>query len=404
MPIRSVVGVVIVTMAMTIEGSGVALAQQNAAQPLTATWQDGFVVQTADGAYRLQLGALVQADGRFSLDDPPQIVDTFTIRKARPILAARLAKYFDVRLVPDFGNGTATLADGYIDTRFATGLRVRAGKDKTPVGYEWLVGDGNVLFPERSLASSLVPLRDVGFQAQGDFAGQKVSYAAGVFNGIPDGTTSTTDLDTNGGKDLAGRVVIRTPSGVGAHLGLSSGNERGALPSFRTSISQTWFSYAAGVTANGRHTRVSPAVFLYRGPVGVFGEYVRSAQEIARGGSTQDVVNQAWDVTASYVLTGDTTSERGVRPKNAFDPSAHHWGALQVLARRSHLDVDSVVFDSGLALAGSSRRAHQTSLGVNWYPTSFVKWYAAYEHIEFHAPIGTRPSENSFTMRAQVAF
>ena len=391
-------------VAMMVDSSAAALAQQSGAQPLTATWQDGFAIQSADGAYRLQLGALIQVDGRFSLDDPPQIVNTFTMRKARPIIAARLAKYFDVRLVPDFGNGTATLADGYFDTRFSNAFRVRAGKDKAPIGYEILTGDAFVLFPERSLASSLVPLRDVGFQAQGDIAGQKVSYAIGVFNGIPDGTTSSTDLDTNGAKDVAGRVIVRTPTGFGAHLGASAGNERGTLPSFKTSIGQTWFSYAPGVTANGSHTRVSPAAFFYRGPVGVFGEYVRSAQEVTRGATTQDVVNQAWDVTASYVITGDATSDRGVRPKNPFDPAAHHWGALQILARRSHLDVDSLVFDSGLASLGASRRAHQTSLGVNWYPTSFVKWYAAYERIEFHSPTATRATENSFTLRAQVAF
>ena len=388
---------------LAVDGASVAAAQ-SAAQPLTATWQDGFVVQSADGDYRLQLGALVQADGRFSLDQPPAIVNTFTMRKARPIIAARIAKYFDLRLVPDFGNGTATLADGYLDTRFSAAFRVRAGKDKTPIGYEILTGDGYVLFPERSLASSLVPLRDVGVQAQGDVAGQKLSYAVGLFNGIPDGTTSSADVDTNGAKDAAGRVVVRSRSGFGAHLGASAGNQRGPLPSFRTSISQTWFSYAAGVTANGSHTRVSPAVFVYRGPLGAFGEYVRSAQDVARAGVTQHVVNQAWDITASYVLTGEAASDRGVRPKNPFDPAAHHWGALQLLARRSHLDVDPLAFDSGLALAGSSRRAHQTSIGLNWYPTYFVKWYAAYEHVEFHAATATRPPENSITFRAQVAF
>ena len=51
------------------------------------------------------------------------------------------------------------------------------------------MGDAFLLFPERSLASSLVPNRDVGVQAQGDLASAKLFYAAGVFNGIPDGTS-----------------------------------------------------------------------------------------------------------------------------------------------------------------------------------------------------------------------
>src|SRR6202008_738351 len=112
-----------------------------------------------------------------------QTIDTFTIRKVRPTLTGRIAKYFDFKINPDFGNGTVVLEDASLHISFSTRFRVRAGKDKTPVGYELLIGDAYVLFPERSLASSLVPNRDTGFQLQGDT--NRISYAAGVFNGVP---------------------------------------------------------------------------------------------------------------------------------------------------------------------------------------------------------------------------
>ena len=380
-----------------------AAAQSTQAQPMTVSWQDGLVMQSAGGEFRLQLGALIQADGRFSVDDPPPVVDTFIVRKARPIVAGRIAKYFDFRLMPDFGNGNPTLADAWFDTRFSNALRVRIGKDKVPIGYEILIADASVYFPERSLVSSLVPLRDVGVQAQGDLAGGHVSYAGGVFNGIPDGTTSSADVDANGGKDLAGRVIVRTSSGFGAHLGGSTGEQDGPLPSFKTSIGQTWFSYDTFAVANGRRNRVLPAAFYYHGPLGVFGEYARSTQTVQRTGTTVDVTNSGWEVTATYTLTGEPSTDRGVRPRQPFDPPAHHWGAVQVIARRSHLDVDGSVFDSGLASARASRRAHQTSIGVDWYPTSFVKWYATYEHTEFHGG-ATRPHENAVIVRGQLAF
>src|SRR5206468_309917 len=102
------------------------------------------------------------------------------------------------------------ILDAYLDVRFSHAFRIRAGKDKTPIGYELLIGDTSLLFPERSLASNLVPNRDVGFQAQGDLAGAKVHYAGGVFSGIPDGASSSTDLDSNNRKDLAGRVVVQS--------------------------------------------------------------------------------------------------------------------------------------------------------------------------------------------------
>ena len=110
-------------------------AQAPATPPVTAGSQDGFAVQSANGDNRIVFGATVQVDGRFSLDEPLSITNTFTIRKARPTLTGRVAKYFEFRLMPDFGNGTATLFDAYVDMRFSPRFRVRAGKDKTPVGH-----------------------------------------------------------------------------------------------------------------------------------------------------------------------------------------------------------------------------------------------------------------------------
>ena len=278
-----------------------------------AGFQDGFFLQSANGDNRLVLGLVAQTDGRFSLDNPKPIINTFTIRKVRPTFTGRIAKYFDFKVMPDFGNGTAVVQDAYFDIRFSPKFRIRSGKDKTPVGYEVLQGDAFLLFPERALASSLMPNRDIGVQVQGDLS-PKLFYAAGVFNGIPDGTSSTTELDTNSGKDLAGRVVIQpfrsaTAStgplnGFGFQVGGSTGHETGALPSFKTSVQQTYFSYNVGSAASGVRTRISPAVFYYYKAFGGFGEYMQSKQKVARTGATTDVANRAWEVTASIVLTG----------------------------------------------------------------------------------------------------
>ena len=279
-----------------------AVLRQPAPQPLTVTWQDGFVFQSADGSFRLELHAVAQADGRFSLDDPTPITNTFTVRKARPIVSGRLGRYFDFRLMPEFAGGSPVMLDAYLDMRFSKAFRLRAGKDKAPVGYELLIGDANLFFPERALPSGLVPNRDVGFQAQGDVAGQKISYSGGIFNGVADGVTSTTDVDGNGAKDFAGRVIVQpfrpggaapatALSGLGFHLGASAGSQLGTLPSYRTSIGQTYFAYAPGTAASGTRRRVTPAVFYFFKSLGAFGEYVRSTQEIARTARTHIVTN-----------------------------------------------------------------------------------------------------------------
>src|SRR5688572_4718709 len=171
--------VVVLTTLLTAAVAGPA-----AGQGPVAGWQNGFFLQTPDGDYRVQFGFVGQLDGRFSTDDPTAIANTFTLRKARPILSGRVGRFFDFRLMSDFGAGNATVLDAYVDTRFSTKFRFRAGKDKTPVGYEVLISDPALLFLERSLVANLLPNRDVGVQFQGDLAAGKVFYAAGLFNGV----------------------------------------------------------------------------------------------------------------------------------------------------------------------------------------------------------------------------
>src|SRR5262245_46790174 len=125
-------------------------AQQ--APPPIAGFQDGFFVQTPDGDNRLVFGLVLQTDARFSIDDTLGSTNTLAIRKMRPTFTGRVARYFDFKVMPDFGNGTLLLTDAYFDTRFSPAFRLRAGKDKTPVGYELLMGDAFLFFPERALA------------------------------------------------------------------------------------------------------------------------------------------------------------------------------------------------------------------------------------------------------------
>jgi phosphate-selective porin OprO/OprP len=390
------------------EGSDAQPAQP---PPITVGWNDGFFVQSADGDNRILFGLVLQADGRFALDDPLPVSRTFVLRKARPTLTGRVARYFEFKLMPELAGGTATLLDGYLDIHLSPAFRLRSGKDKTPVGYELLLSDANLVFPERSVVSLLVPNRDIGFAAHGELAGGKLLYSGGVFNGNPpDGSSTPGDIDTNHGKDLAGRVVFLpfraagAPSrwsNLGFHLGGSTGDQSGTLPTFRTSAGQIFFSFVS-TTADGRRNRVTPAAFLYVKSFGAFAEYARSTSEVARNDVPFTVTNDAWSVTATYVLTGETTSERGVRPRAPFDPSAGRWGALQVTARYGEISIDGDAFTGGLAAVNSSRNATQLTLGTNWFLNDYVKVYATYERFTFEG--GSRANENVIILRSHLGF
>ena len=389
------------------------LAQTPAAPPPApvAGFQDGFFVQSPDGEYRLVFGMVAQADARFTVNDPTPITNTFTLRKLRPTLTGQLTKYFAFKLMPDFGNGVTTVPDAYLEFRPSTAFRIRTGKDKTPVGYELLQADAFLWFPERSLATSLVPNRDLGIAVLGDLAGARVSYQAGVFNGVSDGASSALEVDTNNAKDVAGRILINpfrasthtALRGFGFHLGGSTGTQTGALPVFRTSSGQTYFAYDRDTTAAGGRTRVAPAVFYYNKSFGAFGEYTRSAQTVAKNGHASDIANDAWHVTASYMLHGDTVSYGAIRPKNNFNPTQHHWGAVQLLARYSALAVDPLIFESALAAPTASQIARSFTVAMNWFPNPHIKYYATFEHTAFEGG-ATRPAEDLFLLRAQLNF
>src|SRR5208283_5389417 len=102
---------------------------------------------------------------------------------------------FDFLFVPEFGGGTPgsasaattpSIYDAYVNYRYSPAFQIQAGKFKSPVGLEHLQADVNTSFNERSLATDLVPNRDVGVELHGEAFGGVVSYGAGIFNGAPD--------------------------------------------------------------------------------------------------------------------------------------------------------------------------------------------------------------------------
>ena len=122
---------------LTLFLPSIAAAQSAAPAQPAAGFQDGggFFVQSADGDNRLAFGMVAQLDGKFELNDTVPVSSTFTIRKLRPTFSGRVGRYFDFKVMPDFGNGTTVVQDAYFDIRFSPKFRVRTGKDKTPVGY-----------------------------------------------------------------------------------------------------------------------------------------------------------------------------------------------------------------------------------------------------------------------------
>lgn len=387
-------------------------------QKPTAGWNNGFFLQSEDGDFRLRLRALIHADARaFTSSKGFTGTDTFYLRRVRPIIEGTLYKYFDFRLVPDFGEGRTVLQDAYVDVNVRPEARLRAGKSKEPFSLERLQSASDLHFIERSIANNLAPNRDVGVQLFGDVLNGTVSYQLGAYNGTPDG--GSLDTDPGNDKDFVGRVFVQPfrnqeksalrELGVGVAATIGKRDETFTSVSDRTTGRSTFFHYASGVNGNGTLQRLSPQFYYFHGPFGLMGEYITNKQELVRGDVQGETTNHGGFVQATYVLTGEKATFRGLVPNKPFDPKKNQWGAFEVGLRYSHVDFDDDNYRLGFAnRTDSVSNANAWTVGLNWYLNRTFKLQLNYERTDFdHAILlGSQrfDHEDVFLSRVQVAF
>ena len=403
-----------------------ATAAAKTASKLTAS--DGRVeIASGDGATSLRLRGLVQADYRYyeAANDAP---DTFLLRRARLIFEGKFAKNYQYVIQPEFG-GTIQILDAYVSVGLSPALQVRVGKFKTPLGLEQLQSDPVAFFNERSVATGLVPNRDTGLQVSGDVLDNRLNYAVGVFNGVPDGgnnVTGATDFDSN--KTFVARIFA-TPfandkesplNGLGFGIAGSIGDFEtvaGRAANYRTDGQQAFFTYLTSTTlpsdnvvAVGRGVTYSPQAYYYRGPFGLLAEYVVSSLDVQRGaGRIAEVNNYGYNLSFGYVLTGEDSSYRGVSPKTVFNPSGGTWGAFEVVARVSGLDIDDTVFTGPATLRLANSNVSATSLtaygvGLNWYLSKSVRAGFDIFQNEFKLAPSATPAPNALIADDETTF
>jgi phosphate-selective porin OprO/OprP len=286
-----------------------------------------------------------------------------------------------------------------------------------------------------------VPNRDVGFEMHGDLFSGRVSYASGIFNGTSDGANSG-NVDFADGRAFVGRLFFQpfkessSPALQGFGFGVAGSyetmsamntaglpsNTGGSLPGYFTDGQQQFFAYnpadKAVVVATDDHWRLSPQGYYYYGPFGLLGEYVVSDQMVKRSGvapfDSAHLRNTAWEVSASWVLTGeDAAYTGGVVPRHPFNPAHGGWGAWQLVGRYAELDIDPAAFPLFADPTTSARSASAWSVGLNWYLNRNVRVDTSFSHTAFSGGGGagssvpatvTRKPENVLFTRIQLAF
>lgn len=431
-------------------------AERKAPEQTSATAGDkGFALKSARGDYEWRFGALLQADARAYLDDPLPAtgpVDSFLLRRVEPTFSGSIGTLVGFRFTPQFAGSSFDTADLYGELRFHSAAVLRGGKFKQPVGLENLQSSGALSFAERGLTVNLVPNRDVGLQVGGEFADSRVNYALGLFNGAADRSDGPAS-DSNDGKELAARIFtepFRNDPGVLQGLGVgiattytdhdvaAGPSAPAASASYRSPGQLSIFAYEGAVAASGstaalpataasgEQIRWVPQASFYHDRFGLLAEYVRSAGEFSRGATRRKLEHAAWQLSGSWVLSGESASYRGVRPQQPFRTGGPGWGAFEVALRHGVLNLDKDAFRGAgsvatggtagtteLRLANPATQvesARATGLALNWYLTAQARLAVNYEFTRFDGGAGSvsaprdRNDEQVLISRLQLSF
>jgi phosphate-selective porin OprO and OprP len=377
----------------------------------------GLSIASADKQFSMKLNGYAQVDNRAFLGGSVRGDSEFLARRLRPTLTMQAWKDFSLRLMPDFAGSSTRIFDAHADYRYSDSLQFRIGKFKPPVSLERLQSAADMMFAERGHPNSLAPSRDYGVMVYGEPL-PELEYQLAVFNGNADLGNSDDDADNH--KDVVARVfTLPFKQGDNQYLkqfgiGLAgSYGERSStttttqLPTYRTPGQLAYFTYGTGVHANGEQWRLYPQAYYYYNSLGILAEYAISSQELKVGAVQDSFEHHAWQVAASYLLTGEDANFKGaVKPNADFNPANGTWGAFEVVGRVGQIDFDDDMFPTFASLATSPTQATSYGTGLNWHFNENFKLITDYEYttFKFGATAGDRADEHVVITRAQFRF
>ena len=417
--------------------------------PVFETGDNGFKISSNDKKHQVRIRGAVQADGRFfSEDDLNKSTDSFDLKQARFWVEGYVFKNIYYKIMPDFAAGSNILPDAYIDYAYDPAINLLVGKFKPSISLERLQGDSDGTFLERAFPTYLASNRDVGIQIHGAFGKPGytaesvpgpidnknfLTYQIGVDNGAgDDGSPNNEGKASYDSKEFVGRIFSHpfqhtntVLEGLGVGLAGSFGDANAqALKDQATPLGRTkYLDYTKTlnkdssnvITADGNRNRLYPQAYWYTGSFGLMSEYAISTQQLSGKNKAGDSINieqenKAWQVLTSYVITGEDNSFGAIKPIQNFDPVKGTWGAWQLAARWSEIDIDKDTFQ----LIDNSKAAnHATAwtLGVNWYLNSYALIRANYEQVSFDGgaekdskQLSNRAIEQVFATRFQLSF
>jgi phosphate-selective porin OprO and OprP len=367
------------------------LAAQDAAEPPSSIqWKGGPELASADGAFTAKLRGRVQSDA-WATESRTEGVDYpegMTLRGARLGIEGRLGGAFRYKFEGDYAGDSVTVKDAYVQYVGRPGWLATFGNQKPPFSLEHITGLPRTTFMERALPNVFALPETLG--ASVSTFGSRWTFALGLF-GEPPGV----ELDADEGHALAGRVTLAPVfdqgrllhfgiSGYRKHMTTASGanfrvRQRPEVRVFGTRLVDTAPNAASTSTAMALEFAGT------YGPFALQGEYMRNWVDYRQ---LEDAAFEGAYLQASWFLTGESRPYDPGRaipgrvvPRTSIDNGG--WGAFEIAARISTLDLNDGMVQGG--------RENNLTLGLNWYPTSHVRFAFNWVYFDVEGNLATLP-------------
>ncbi|MDH5822790.1 porin [Luteimonas sp. RD2P54] len=383
--------------------SGPALAAADAGAPGARVWPPAATF--ADGTELSATGNVAYDYNGFSGDDDGSAAfdDAHAWRRKEFGLALKRKGVYELGAGFDFESRTWMDVGLKLETSAFAGRdlgKLRLGQSKVPLGFEGNTATRHSAFLENSLATqAFYQGRRIGLDWTLDRP--HAVFNAGYYRGDLQGGNAGRTASVRGAW-----VPLREPGRV-LHLGASATREtpdsRIGEDGARMPASVRWRAKPEAALTSVRLVdsgalpgvdaidRQGLELLWIAGPWSVQGEYLRQSTSLE--GALPTYSTDGYYVFASWVLTGES---RGYSGGGASNPKpTGRLGALELLARYSHLDLDDG------DIAGGSQR--NRTLGANWYLGKHFKFQLNY--IDVRAERGTATADPDIVeMRTQFSF
>jgi len=405
--------------------------------PVTAGWNgEHFFIRSADGQFSISPYGYVDNDYRaYKGDGVP--ADTFVLRRARFGFQGHYGSHFDFALLTDAAATSGSVVrDVYLNVRIRPEFQFQAGQFKTPFAQESGMGATNLDFVERGFQSVLYPsaasaFRSPGIAIHGDIDGGVIQYWVGAFNGKGYAQVNTTNqpevigplrlyLWRKSKSDWLKGLAFGGSADRGRSRGLSGDQ------SFSGNLPGGVYNFFPQFAINGPIQRYNGEFTYVKSRFALRGEFDQLNMSRNNVGSEQvgglgflslpSIIAKAWNVSATYLLTGEKQPENGTpRVRHPlFGPDTpggqgHGWGAWGVGFRYMGIHANEPGASFNYYVEGNvptfDYHTDEVTMGLTWYPNYWVKYQVnlGIDQLKDPSTIGAVP-QNYYVVLQQLQF